>query len=58
LEADDQVSDYNAPPGLFETFSDSVSAITHQLRTLTFQNQKLRAARGLLPRLMSGEIVV
>jgi len=47
------------PGGLLETFSDSVTAITDQLRTLCFQNQKLRAARDLLlPRLMSGEIAV
>ncbi len=47
------------PPGLLETFSDSITAITDQLRILTFQNQKLRAARDLLlPRLMSGEISV
>jgi type I restriction enzyme, S subunit len=47
------------PRGLLETFSDSVTAITDQLRTLTFQNQKLRAARDLLlPGLMSGEIAV
>ncbi len=44
---------------IFETFSGSVQSITDQLRTLCFQNQKLRAARDLLlPRLMSGEIVV
>jgi type I restriction enzyme S subunit len=34
-------------------------SIADHLKTLTFQNQKLRAARDLLlPRLMSGEIAV
>ena len=47
------------PSGLLELFSSTVNAITDQLRTLCFQNQKLRAARDLLlPRLMSGEIAV
>jgi type I restriction enzyme S subunit len=47
------------PQPLLETFSDSVTAITDQLRNLTFQNQKLRAGRDLLlPRLMSGELIV
>ena len=48
-----------AIPGraLIETFANSVIIITEQLKTLCFQNQKLRAARDLLlPRLMSGEI--
>lgn len=46
------------PKGLLESFTESVSAITDQLRNLCFQNQKLRAARDLLlPRLMSGEIL-
>lgn len=45
------------PQGLLETFSGMVTAITEQLRTLCFQDQKLKAARDiLLPRLMSGEI--
>jgi len=43
--------------GLLESFSETATAITDQLRNLCFQNQKLRAARDmLLPRLMSGEI--
>lgn len=47
------------PDSLLRTFSDAIDPIVHQLRTLTFQNQKLRAARDLLlPRLMSGEIEV
>jgi type I restriction enzyme S subunit len=47
------------PSGLLETFSGAVNPITNQLRTLCFQNQKLRAARDIvLPRLMSGEISV
>jgi type I restriction enzyme S subunit len=45
--------------GLLSTFNDTVRSIVEQLKTLTFQNQKLRAARDLLlPRLMSGEIAV
>jgi type I restriction enzyme, S subunit len=44
--------------GLLESFSSVIVTITDQLRTLCFQNQKLRAARDLLlPRLMNGEIV-
>ena len=47
------------PVGLLESFSGTVICITDQLRNLSFQNQKLRAARDLLlPRLMSGEIAV
>jgi type I restriction enzyme S subunit len=47
------------PKGLLTDFTDVVSNVTDQLRNLCFQNQKLRAARDLLlPRLMSGEIVV
>jgi len=47
------------PCGLLESFSDTLNGITDQLRTLSFQNQQLRAARDLLlPRLMSGEITV
>ena len=47
------------PSGLLESFSGTVNAVTDQLRTLCFQNQKLHAARDLLlPRLMSGEIEV
>jgi len=47
------------PPGLLADFTETVTAITDQLRNLCFQNQKLRAARDLLlPKLMSGEIEV
>lgn len=47
------------PSGLLATFSESVVAIAGQLKNLTFQNQKLRAARDmLLPKLMSGEMTV
>lgn len=45
--------------GLLTFFNGAIESITNQLRTLTFQNQKLRAARDLLlPRLISGEIAV
>lgn len=47
------------PHGLLFTFNSTVRSIVEQLKALTFQNQKLRAARDLLlPRLMSGEIAV
>ena len=47
------------PPGLLADFTETVTAITDQLRNLCFQNQKLRAARDLLlPKLMSGELAV
>ena len=47
------------PVGLLSTFDGAIRSIVKQLKTLTFQNQKLRAARDLLlPRLMSGEIAV
>jgi type I restriction enzyme S subunit len=47
------------PPGFLADFTETVAAITDQLRNLCFQNQKLRAARDLLlPKLMSGEISV
>ena len=47
------------PRGLLDSFNTVIGPIVEQLRTLTFQNQKLRAARDLLlPRLMSGELVV
>lgn len=47
------------PLGLLKTFTQTVSAITDQLRTLCFQTQKLRAARDLLlPRLMNGEVAI
>ena len=45
------------PAGLLNSFNGFVESVTEQLKTLTFQTQKLRAARDLLlPRLMSGEI--
>jgi type I restriction enzyme, S subunit len=45
--------------GLLNSFNGIVESVTEQLKTLTFQTQKLRAARDLLlPRLMSGEMAV
>lgn len=47
------------PAGLLGSFEISIQSIVTQLKTLTFANQKLRAARDLLlPRLMRGEIAV
>lgn len=47
------------PSGLLNTFSGIVTSIVEQLRTLTFQNQKLIAARDLLlPELMNGGIAL
>jgi type I restriction enzyme, S subunit len=47
------------PHGLLNEFNGAVQSIIQQLKILTFQNQKLRAARDLLlPRLMSGEVAV
>jgi type I restriction enzyme S subunit len=47
------------PAGLLSSFESATQGIVEQLKTLTFATQKLRAARDLLlPRLMSGEIVV
>jgi type I restriction enzyme S subunit len=47
------------PARLLKAFSESINLITKQLRTLCFQNQKLRTTRDLLlPELMSGEIAV
>ncbi|MCK9622624.1 MAG: restriction endonuclease subunit S [Methylobacter sp.] len=47
------------PEGLLSAFDDVIQPIIAQLKSLTFANQKLRAARDLLlPRLMSGEIAV
>jgi type I restriction enzyme, S subunit len=47
------------PVGLLGSFEAGIRPIVEQLKTLTIANQKLRAARDLLlPRLMSGEIVV
>jgi type I restriction enzyme S subunit len=57
-----QMQQYVVPlpaDGLLNTFEDAIRPIVEQLRTLTFTNQKLRAARDLLlPRLMSGEVAV
>ncbi|OGP55834.1 MAG: hypothetical protein A2162_10385 [Deltaproteobacteria bacterium RBG_13_52_11b] len=45
------------PDGLLGSFASQIQSIVEQLKTLSFANQKLRAARDLLlPRLMSGEI--
>ena len=47
------------PGGILDALNETIEPITEQLRTLSFANQKLRAARDLLlPRLMSGEIAV
>jgi hypothetical protein len=47
------------PQALLEEFSNTITSIVQQLRTLALLNNKLRAARDLLlPRLMSGEIAV
>jgi type I restriction enzyme, S subunit len=47
------------PQWLRGAFAETAAAITDQLRNLCFQNRNLKAARDLLlPRLMSGEIVV
>ena len=47
------------PHGLLSAFNGTVQSVASQIKTLTFQNRKLRAARDLLlPRLMSGEITV
>ena len=45
--------------GLLSSFDSVIQPIIAQLKSLSFANQKLRAARDLLlPRLMSGEIAV
>lgn len=47
------------PEGILSNFNASINPIVDQLKTLTMANEKLRAARDLLlPRLMSGEVVV
>lgn len=47
------------PDSLLDSMNDTVQPMLDQLRNLALQNQKLRTARDLLlPRLMSGEIVV
>ena len=43
------------PTGLLNSFDDTIQPIIAQLKSLSFANQKLRAARDLLlPRLMKG----
>lgn len=45
--------------GILGSFERTIRPVVEQLKSLTFANQKLRAARDLLlPRLMSGEIAV
>jgi type I restriction enzyme S subunit len=47
------------PAGILNAFNSVIQPTVEQLKTLTFQNQKLRTARDLLlPRLMNGEIAV
>ena len=47
------------PRALLETLNETIKPMLDQLRTLALQNLKFRAARDLLlPRLMSGEVVV
>jgi len=47
------------PHGLLSSFNNTIRSIVEQLKTLTFQSHRLRAARDLLlPRLMNGEIAV
>jgi type I restriction enzyme S subunit len=47
------------PSSLLSLFSESAEPIFQQIKVLHSQNQQLRTARDLLlPRLMSGEIVV
>lgn len=47
------------PSGLLSNFDGVIHSIVEQLQSISFANQKLRAARDLLlPRLMSGEISV
>jgi type I restriction enzyme S subunit len=47
------------PAPLVSAFNDFAEPLLAQLKTLTFQTQKLRAARDLLlPRLISGEITL
>jgi type I restriction enzyme S subunit len=47
------------PDGLLNSFEGVIQPLVEQLKTLSFANQKLRAARNLLlPRLMSGETMV
>jgi type I restriction enzyme S subunit len=45
------------PSGLLNSFDEVIEPIVEQLKSLSFSNKKLRAARDLLlPRLMSGEL--
>jgi type I restriction enzyme, S subunit len=45
------------PAGLLNSFDGTIQPVIAQLKSLSFANQKLRAARDLLlPRLMSGEL--
>lgn len=45
--------------GLLSAFNGTIEPIVEQLKTLSFQNHKLQAARDLLlPRLMNGEVAV
>ena len=47
------------PSGLLSNFDEVIQPIVEQLKSLSFANLRLRAARDLLlPRLMSGEIAV
>jgi type I restriction enzyme S subunit len=47
------------PSGLLSNFDGVIQPIVQQLKSISFANQKLRAARDLLlPRLMSGELAV
>jgi type I restriction enzyme, S subunit len=47
------------PPRLLNAFRDIAQPLLSQLKTIAFQNQKLRAARDLLlPRLMSGQLAI
>ena len=57
---DFEESEIRVPPApLVSAFNDFAEPLLAQLKTLTFQTQKLRTARDLLlPRLMSGEIAV
>lgn len=57
-----QMQAYSVPApasGLLNSFDSVIQPIIAQLKSLSFANQKLRAARDLLlPRLMSGELAV
>ena len=57
---DFEESEIVVPPApLVSAFNDFAEPLLAQLKTLTFQTQKLRTARDLLlPRLMSGEVAV